>query len=83
MVTVEKDERKWVIRLELTNDVCPYVFYPINIHACNHPSLNRKPHSDYLECTLENCPARVSISKKELDELNASQEDTESAPRFY
>lgn len=83
MVTVKKDNRKWVIRLEMTNNICPHVFYPIDIHACNHPSLKRESHSDYFECTLENCPARISISKEELNELNASQEDTGSAPRFY
>lgn len=33
---------------------CPFVFYPINIHGCNHPS-NRKC-GDIKECSPKICP---------------------------
>ena len=59
MVKVRKDEREWKVILSFRKDECPYVFYPINIHACRHPSLNWKPDQDFIECTLENCPAKL------------------------
>ena len=57
MVTVKIDERTWKVNFTVDKEDCPFVFYPINIHACEHPSVDNT--SNYLECTLENCPFRV------------------------
>ena len=52
-----KDTHKWDIEIILTNDKCPFLYYPINIHACKHPdfSNNRK----HTRCELEYCPIRL------------------------
>ena len=57
MVTVKIDERAWKVNFTVDKENCPFVFYPINIHACNHPSVNNT--MNFLECTLENCPFKV------------------------
>ena len=42
----------------ITSKECPYVFYPINIYGCDHPS-NRK-YGDYKECGQDICPFHKS-----------------------
>jgi hypothetical protein len=45
-----KDEREWMIRVELKNSLCPYLYYPANYFGCEL-SKNREG-----ECRLELCP---------------------------
>ena len=59
MVDVKKDERDWKVILSFRKDKCPCMFFPGNIHACRHPALKWTPEQDFIECTLENCPAKL------------------------
>jgi len=56
VVDIEKQQRFDIIipKKEITSKDCPFVFYPINIYGCNHPS-NRKG-GDYKECNSKICP---------------------------
>ena len=56
MVNVKEQQMFDIIIPErhLTSKQCPYVFYPINIHGCNHPS--NRVGGDYKECSLDICP---------------------------
>ncbi len=57
MVNVRKDERDWKVVLSFKKDDCPYIFYPADYHGCGHPFY--KDRHDIVECTLENCPAKL------------------------
>lgn len=57
MVHVRKDERDWKVVLTFKKDKCLYVCYPDGYIGCKHPFY--KDESDIVECTLENCPARL------------------------
>jgi len=52
-----KDKREWIIQAILKNEDCPYLFYPMNWHACK--LLQKSEYDEYVKCTLENCPIRV------------------------
>ena len=61
MPRVIKDERKWRIDLEFSNEDCPHLFYPRNIYGCK--ILSDREH-DSVRCTLEACPHRIKASIK-------------------
>lgn len=60
MVEVKEQQEFDIVipKKTITSKECPFVFYPINIHGCNHPS-NRKGR-DYKECNPKICPFRKS-----------------------
>lgn len=58
MVNVVHDERDWNITVVTNKKNCPYLFYPNNMYACKHPSLNVHESEDFIECKLENCLLR-------------------------
>ena len=39
---------------KLLSNLCPHVFYPINIHGCNHQE--NRIDGDYKECSPDICP---------------------------
>lgn len=51
MVDIQKDNRKWTVKLTTTNEKCFYLYYPANYHGCR---LLENTLDD--SCTLENCP---------------------------
>lgn len=59
MVDVKEDSEDWKVILSFRKDDCPHGFHPVNMRACKHPIFNWKPHQDFIECTLENCPAKL------------------------
>jgi len=48
-----------------TSETCSYLFYPINIHGCNHP--NNRTGGDYEECSPDICPFTHTPKKTEVE----------------
>ena len=53
MVHVIKPENRWVVRPRLSNEDCPYLYYPTNIWGCKHPAREAD-----AACWEDKCPIK-------------------------
>lgn len=52
---IDKDDRTWEVTLKLSNNNCPHLYFPANIHACK---LLEKICAQEERCRMEICPMR-------------------------